>query len=146
MLALSLRQQQDAVQQFAARDGCGEQTGAGLAGQPFHGAPVGIGAQSLGQDVGVENDHRLAPSGLRMGSRCASTSSTPPRGSTRARMESNSECPSAALAASAARKMLRASSSMEWPCRSACRRSRACRSSSRSWIVMVVMARLLSGQ
>ena len=89
------------------------------------GGPVLIGAPNSG--------------GVHIASGAGNSSSRPPSGATRARMVFTSDAPRTGSADNAARRMARASSSIERPCSAAWTRRRALRSSSILRIVIVAI-------
>jgi len=86
-----------------------------LVRQPIQDGGFRRGSQCLGQHVGIKNDHVSKFTGSRMASRGATSNSTPPSGSIRARMESTRVPIRERSIDSAVRRMSRASSSMERP-------------------------------
>src|SRR5262249_10546624 len=121
--AFSRWQHSDAVENFAPCDSCREDRCSRLFAQPFHNARLRNRPQYLRQDVRIENDHLSNSMGSRIASRGAISSSRPPKGSMRARMASTNPFVRDGSMDSAVRRMSRASSSIERPCRAAWMRS-----------------------
>lgn len=101
-----------------------------------------IRSQDFRDDVRIEQDHQSKRGGSRDFSRGGMSSSTPPRGSIRRRMAAYRFPGSATSLAKAARRMLRASSSIDRPWRAARRRNLPFTASSRFRIVMLATGRL----
>ncbi len=84
------RQYLNAVQQLVFAESGEVQVRSHLPGHSVHNVGTGIGAHTLWDDVGVQEDHSqpVQPNrgGLRMGERGGMSSSTPPRGANLARM------------------------------------------------------------
>src|SRR5690606_22643462 len=133
---------------FAARNPCCERCFRCLRFQPCQNLRCRHAANKLGHYIGIENDHSsnslpVKAGGSGIGSRTGNSNSIPPDRSTRARMALTRAAPELASGEvlNATRKMFRASSSIERPCRAARTRRRAFTSSSRFRIVMLAMGK-----
>jgi hypothetical protein len=116
--AASARQKRDAVENFGDRDRRQREVGGIDRLQPGLDRGMRLGPHALRHDVGIEDDHARKSGGARSGGRSGSSRSTPCFGPNQARNASAIVC-RFCFGARLVRRMTRASSSMERPCRAA---------------------------
>ena len=112
---LTRRQRLNAVQNFCFSDGRREHGQWLLGGEPSQDYGGRQGLESFRKHVRVENDHLASLGGRRTAWRGGNASSTPPRGSICRRIDSARLSRGTRFARNPARKISRASSSMDLP-------------------------------